>query len=100
MDDLVGIILFALADTSLSGPVNAAAPTAVTNRQLSKTLAGFMGRRSWLPVPGIVLRVALGEVAGILTQGQRAVPEKVSAAGYRFAHPDLHDALQQILSSK
>ena len=56
-----------------------------------------MGRPSWAPVPGPILRFALGEMAGMILTGQRAVPKKLSDAGFTFRYPTVAAALEQIL---
>lgn len=98
IDDLVRAIIFALDNEGLEGPVNATAPTPVTNRQFAETLGATIGRKSWLPVPRILLRAAMGEVADVAARGQRAIPSKLLAAGYRFRYAELSDALDEILA--
>jgi uncharacterized protein (TIGR01777 family) len=96
-DDVAGIILFALKNETISGPVNVAAPEAVTMKEFSQTLGRAMRRPCWAPVPGIALRMGLGELAGMLLTGQRVVPKKVVDAGYVFRHPSLARSLETIL---
>ena len=50
-----------------------------------------------MPVPGAALRLALGEMSGLLLTGQRAVPKKLLEAGYEFHYPEAESALQDIL---
>ncbi|MDP6438963.1 MAG: TIGR01777 family oxidoreductase [Candidatus Brocadiia bacterium] len=99
IEDLVGVILFALDNESIQGPVNGTAPRPVTNREFAMTLGRVLGRKSWLPVPRIALRVAIGQVADLAARGQRAFPRKAVEAGYRFRYVRLSDALEQILRS-
>jgi NAD dependent epimerase/dehydratase family enzyme len=51
-----------------------------------------------LPVPGFALRLLYGEMASIVTTGQRAVPQRLRALGFEFGHPDLEPALRDVLS--
>ena len=95
-DDVVDILLFALEKEQLSGPVNVAAPEAVTMKQFCKALGKTMHRPSWAPVPGFALKLLLGEMAGMLLTGQKAVPKKLEEAGYRFQYPALGPALSAI----
>ena len=99
-DDVVGIILFALAKHALSGAVNAAAPEPATMRQFCKTLGEVMHRPSWAPVPAFVLRMALGEMSDMVLTGQRVIPEKLNRAGYEFHQPSLRPALVALLGEK
>ncbi|MBI5622688.1 MAG: TIGR01777 family protein [Elusimicrobia bacterium] len=93
--DLVRAISFILG-SPLSGPVNAVSPGAVTNRGLSQALGRALKKPCWLPAPAFAVRLALGEMAEMLLTGQKAVPTKLLEAGFRFEHPDIDSALQEI----
>jgi uncharacterized protein (TIGR01777 family) len=97
-DDVVKMILFALTTPTVSGPINAAAPDSVTMRQFCNALGAAMHRPSWAPVPGFVLRLALGEMSEMLLTGQRVVPARLLALGYSFQFPKLDGALTDIFS--
>lgn len=95
--DEVGILLLALEDERVRGPINAAAPQPQTNRDFTRTLGRVMGRPSWAPVPGFAIRLLKGQVAEMLTTGQRVIPRKALELGYQFQYPRSEDALRQIL---
>ena len=76
---------------------NATAPSPVTNAEFSKTLGRVLRRPCWLPVPTFALRVLLGKVAQVVAGGQRAVPAKATAAGFRFRYDTLEPALRELL---
>ncbi|MBI5665743.1 MAG: TIGR01777 family protein [Nitrospirae bacterium] len=96
-DDIIGIIIFALENDSVSGPVNMTAPNPVTNREFSRSLGQVLHRPSFLAVPGIVVKLMLGELGAVLLTGQRVLPEKILRAGYRFKYSDVSQALRAIL---
>ena len=96
-DDVAGIYLRAIDDASWSGPVNAAAPEPVTNREFSKVLGRVIKRPAFAPVPGLAVRTLYGEMAELVTSGQRAVPERLLELGYEFRHPELEAALRDAL---
>lgn len=98
LDDVVNIALFAIQNSALAGPVNVAAPDPVTMKQFCDALGGAMHRPSWAPVPGFVLKIALGEMSGMLLTGQRSIPAKLNHAGYDFLFPKLDGALINIFS--
>jgi uncharacterized protein (TIGR01777 family) len=98
VDDLVGLYLKALDDPSWSGAYNGSAPEPVTNRDFSKALGRALHRPAVAPVPGFALRLLYGEMAEIVTEGQRAVPERALAGGYTFRHADLAEALADTLA--
>jgi uncharacterized protein (TIGR01777 family) len=97
IDDLTGLILHALDDAALSGPMNATAPQPVTNAEFSKALGRALGRPSWLPVPRAALRLLIGPAATMLTTGQMAVPRRALDTGYEFRFPDVDSALLDLL---
>jgi uncharacterized protein (TIGR01777 family) len=91
--DEVGAIRF-LLETDVAGPVNLTAPTPVRNAEFTRTLGRVLHRPTVLPVPGVAVRLALGEFAGEVLGGQRAVPRRLLAAGFEFEHTDLAAALR------
>lgn len=98
IDDLIGVMLHVAQCEEVSGPINATAPNPVTNREFTKALGRALRRPTVFPsVPGFVLRAGLGEFASVLLASQKAIPRAVQAAGYEFAHPQLGEALAQIL---
>ena len=98
--DLIGLIQWLLATPQVSGPVNAVAPESVTMSQFCKTLGQILHRHSWLPVSDFILHLALGELATLMTTGQRVIPTKALSAGYLFQYPQLDLALQNILRER
>jgi len=83
---------------SATGPFNLVAPQAVTNAQFARTLGRVMGRPSWLPLPGFVMKAAFGEVADLLLTGQRGVPQRLADSGFQFRFPELEGALRDVLA--
>jgi uncharacterized protein (TIGR01777 family) len=97
-DDIVGLYLAALDSSDWSGPVNGTAPTPVTNAEFSKALGKALHRPSLFPVPGFVIRARFGEMAEIVTEGQRAIPAAAMESGYQFIEPELGQALASVLA--
>ena len=96
-DDVVGIYLAALDGEAWEGPVNASAPEPVTNKAFSRALGRALHRPALAPVPGLAVRTLYGEMAEIVTKGQRVLPRRAMDLGYAFAHPDLDEALGSAL---
>jgi uncharacterized protein (TIGR01777 family) len=97
LDDTVAAYRRALEDERLRGAVNLAAPDLRRQRDVARELGAVLRRPSWLAAPRPVLRAVLGEQADLLLHGQRAVPAKLADVGFRFAHPNLRDALEDAL---
>jgi len=94
VEDVVGIIMAALGSEEWVGPVNATAPNPVRNADFTKILARVVQRPAILPLPGLALRLVVGELATILLDSQRVVPAAALARGYEFRYPHLAPALE------
>ena len=95
--DHIGLIQWALSTATVSGPINAVAPEPVTMKTFCEVLGRVLRRPSWLPVPGFALNILLGELGTLMTTGQRVIPAKAMARGYRFHYPTLEPALRAVL---
>ena len=84
----------------MEGVVNAVAPKPATNAEFSRELAQALGRPSFLRVPKIALKLALGDMSEVVLGSQRVVPEAALRSGYSFRYPELGPALRQIVSVK
>jgi uncharacterized protein (TIGR01777 family) len=93
LDDVVGAMVFLLGE-QVEGPVNVTAPEPVTNREFSRTLGRVLRRPAFAPVPALAVKALYGEMATIVTTGQRAVPGRLTELGYGFRRPDLEDAVR------
>jgi hypothetical protein len=96
IEDHIGLICFLMENDAAHGPFNAAVPNPVTMETFSKTLGDVLNRPSWASLPPSALAMLLGEMADILTMGQRAVPEAALKLGYTFKYPYLLDALRSL----
>lgn len=96
-DDTVGLLLFALEQPELRGPINVTAPEPVTNADFSRALGAALKRPAVLPVPSLALKAALGEMSVVVLGGQRVLPRQALEAGYRFQYPELTGALRALL---
>jgi uncharacterized protein (TIGR01777 family) len=98
VDDEVGILLWALDNEKVSGTINSTAPNPVTNKVFSKALGKALGRPAIVPVPGITLDLMYGKEFGtVLRGGQRVLPRRALDLGYEFQHPDVDEALEDLL---
>jgi uncharacterized protein (TIGR01777 family) len=97
IEDAVRAYLFALEHEKLSGPTNLVSPNPVRNREFSRALGRALNRPSWLPVPGPVLRLVLGEFSEYVLTGRRAIPRRLLEAGFDFGYPLLDDAFAALL---
>jgi len=97
IEDIAGIFYHAIQTGSLTGPVNGGAPHPVTNSQFTRQLARTLHRPAFLPVPETAMRVLVGEMADVLFGSLRVLPKAALASGYEFRHPQLAEALTNLL---
>jgi uncharacterized protein (TIGR01777 family) len=95
LDDQIGIYLLAI--DGYAGTLNATAPNPVTNRDFTRALAAAVHRPALLPAPEFALKLAFGEGAYVVTEGQRVLPEAALAAGYRFRYPEIAGACANLV---
>jgi len=100
LDDEIGAIEFALTTDSLSGPVNIVSPNPVTNKEFTRVMGEVLHRPTIFPLPAFAARIIMGEMADeLLLSSQKVIPEKLTAAGYKFVYPGLKEALSHALQS-
>lgn len=97
IDDEVEMVFFALKDERVSGALNASVPDVPRMREFARTLGEVLGKPSRIPVPITILRLMMGEVANILANGKKVVPQRAMDLGYKFTYPDLEGALKNLL---
>ena len=93
LDDLVGLILWALNNPNVSGPLNGTAPEPVRNGDMVRQIARRLHRPALFPVPYFVLRLLVGEFARYLCASQRVLPKGALDHGFSFRYPTLNQAL-------
>jgi len=98
-DDWVSLAKWAIEAPAVRGPLNLTAPNPVTNADFARALGRALHRPAFIPGPGLALKIILGEMAGpLLLESQRVVPAKALAGGFRYGHPDLDEALADLLA--
>jgi len=95
--DWTALVLYLLEHRELAGPVNITAPEPVQNDTFGRTLGKVMRRPHWMPVPAPMLRLLFGDMAQLLTEGQRVLPQRALRAGFAYRYPDLESALQALI---
>ena len=99
LDDLLGLILYTVADESVSGPVNAVSPNPVTNADFTTTLGKVLSRPTKFAIPESIIKLSLGEElanAAILSSS-RVIPKRLIKTGYKFRFPYLKSVLRHTL---
>jgi uncharacterized protein len=98
VDDVIGLIRFALENSTIRGPMNATAPQPLPNLEFTKELAAALHRPAIFPVPRFALKLLFGEMAEAILGSQRVIPQAARSAGFQFEYPELRPALVRLLS--
>ncbi len=97
VDDVAGIILMAVENSAVSGPLNAVLPEPVRNAVFTREVARAVHRPAIIPAPAFAMRLVLGELSHLLLDSTRVVPNATEKAGYVFRFPTLQAALEDVL---
>ncbi|MFP9229543.1 TIGR01777 family oxidoreductase [Pectobacterium cacticida] len=97
IDDMVNGIIYLLDQPKLRGPFNMVSPYPVHNEQFSATLAHVLDRPGFLRAPAFAIKLLMGEASTLVLGGQRAIPQRLKAAGFNFRFLELEDALQDVI---
>jgi len=95
--DLSEAFAFLLKHPEISGPVNVCAPNPVRNKDLAKALGKVLHRPSFVPAPGFMVKLVLGEFGSVILEGQRVIPKRLLESGFAFQYSDIDKALQGIV---
>jgi uncharacterized protein (TIGR01777 family) len=95
--DLAEAFIFLLKHPEISGPVNVCAPNPVRSKDLAKALGKVLHRPSFMPAPGFMVKLVLGEFGSVILKGQRVIPRRLLDSGFAFEYPDIDKALQEIV---
>jgi hypothetical protein len=96
--DLAEAFAFLLKHSEISGPVNVCSPNPVRNKDLANALGKALHKPSFLPAPGFMVKLVLGEFGSVILEGQRVIPRKLLESGFTFQYPGIEKALQNIVA--
>jgi uncharacterized protein (TIGR01777 family) len=99
LDDLLGIILHAINNESIKGPINAVVPNPVTNADFTNTLAAILSKPAKFTIPSFIVKKVFGELAdATLLASTRVVPSHIlQKTDYQFRFLNLELALRHTL---
>ena len=98
--DLISAIEYLLTDSSISGVVNLTAPVPVTQGEMAKELGRALKRPAFMPLPAFAVKMLLGEMGSdLLLASTRAMPKRLLDAGFRFADPEIGDAMRRLVNA-
>jgi len=96
-EDQVAAIRFLIEHSGLRGAFNLSAPKPLTSAAFSSVIGRTLRRPSYMPAPAFAFRLAFGELATLLVDGQRQIPRRLQQSGFRFKYEDADSALKDLL---
>lgn len=100
IEDEVRALQFLIEHPEASGPYNLTAPKPVKQKTFAKIIGRTMGRPSFVPAPAPALKLILGEQAGLVLHGQRAIPKRLVAEGFTFKYTEPEQAVKDLLGQQ
>lgn len=94
--DICRLIDYLLVQRNISGPINAVAPTPITQSELASLICIIFGGRKGIPVPKWTLKMALGEMSDLMLFSQKVSAQKIMDAGFDFEFKSAVEALEAI----
>jgi len=96
--DEVAAIRFLIDRHDQRGVYNLTCPQPVRNKDFSRALGKALGRPSLLPVPPPALQALYGEFSDVALGSLRVLPQRLTDAGFTFAHPDAGSIIKAALA--
>ena len=97
VEDLTEAFVFLLRHPELSGPFNVCSPNPVRNKDLARALGKTLHRPSFMPTPGFMIKLVLGEFGSVILKGQRVVPRRLLDSGFVFQYPQIDKAVESVV---
>lgn len=99
VDDVAGIVMYAVENDHVTGVLNVTAPSYVTSREFTKAYASALFRPHLIPMPGFVAQTVFGsEAASVMLEGQKVLPKRTLEMSYKFRYPDMKSACKELTS--
>jgi uncharacterized protein (TIGR01777 family) len=96
VEDLAGIFLKCVAESTIHGRVNCVTPEPVQNREFTKIYARILRRPAWFPVPRFLLNRLPGGMSELFLASQRVDPVVARAFQFEYRHASLESALEAV----
>ncbi|MBI0581204.1 TIGR01777 family oxidoreductase [Neobacillus cucumis] len=98
IQDVVEMVYFAMTKPDVEGPMNVTSPNPIRMSSFGQSIGDVLHRPHWLRVPGVALKIALGEMSQVVLKGQQVLPQKALYHNYSFQFTEVKSALSDILS--
>ena len=98
LQDWISATRFLMDHPEAEGAYNLIAPAPTSNAEFMRGLAKAYRRPYWFRVPVALLRLVLGEMSVLVTEGRFSEPRRLNGMGFQFRFPDLESAFENLVS--
>jgi len=99
INDIVSLFHETICNEHVNGIYNGVAPNTISNNELNKAIAKQLNKPYFMPnVPVAMLKLLIGEMAIMVTEGSVISAEKTSSIPFNFQFPKIEEALMDLLS--
>lgn len=95
VEDVAGMYIEAVTDSSMKGIYNGTAPYPATNAEFTQALGKLLKRPTFAPAPSFALKAVLGEMSDVVLNGQKVLPVKFKEKNFRYRYPTLEKTLKE-----
>jgi NAD dependent epimerase/dehydratase family enzyme len=89
-----------LEHENAQGPFNLISPQPTSNAEFMRAITKALHRSYWFHVPKVLLRLVLGEMSILLTEGRYSQPKRLIKLGFRFQYDKLEHAMEDLFVRK
>jgi uncharacterized protein (TIGR01777 family) len=97
IEDQTNAMHFLLENEDARGPFNLISPEPTSSAEFMRIVCKVLHRPYWFHVPRFLLRLMLGEMSVLLTEGRYARPKRLIELGFRFRFGKLENAIEDLL---
>jgi uncharacterized protein (TIGR01777 family) len=97
IEDQTNAMHFLLENEDARGPFNLISPEPTSSAEFMRIVCKVLHRPYWFHVPRFLLRLILGEMSVLLTEGRYARPKRLIELGFRFRFGKLENAIEDLL---
>ena len=98
--DHINALQFLLENENAHGPYNLISPQPTSNAEFMRAVTRALRRPYWFNLPRFLLRLALGEMSVLLTEGRYSQPKRLIELGFKFQFGQLEKAMEDLLVRK
>lgn len=101
IDDLCNLIQESMLNSNYKGIINGVSPSPITLKEMAKEIKNlFLPVAIAAPVPGFMLKLAMGEMTAMLTNSTRVIPSKANELGFDYQFTEVKKAVEDLKDRK